>query len=73
MCQSRLGWLADFSNSAYRDYYPRDNKPREPEENCLTTEADAIALENLTLTRIRAAGQSGELLKAGRLAWLLFV
>jgi predicted KAP-like P-loop ATPase len=68
-----LGWLADFSESAYRDYYPVNDKPPEPEENCLTAEADAVALENLTLTRIPAAAQSGELLKANRLARLLFV
>jgi predicted KAP-like P-loop ATPase len=68
-----LSWLADFSNSAYRDYYPVNNKPCEPEANCLTTEADAIALEAFTLARIRAAGQSGELLNARRLARLLFV
>jgi predicted KAP-like P-loop ATPase len=68
-----LAWLADFSDSAYRDYYPRDNKPPELEAKSLTTEPDALALRNLTLTRIRAAAQSGELLRAGRLASLLFV
>ena len=68
-----MGWLADFSNSAYRDYYPVNNKSREPEENCLTPEADVIGLEAFTLARIRAASQSGELLNARRLARLLFV
>jgi hypothetical protein len=68
-----LAWLADFSSSAYRDYYPTNNKPREPEERCLTTEEDAIALETLTLERIRASAQSGELLRSRSLARLLFV
>jgi predicted KAP-like P-loop ATPase len=68
-----LSWRADFSNSAYRNYYPVNNKPREPEANCLTTEVDAVALEVRTLVRIRAASQSGELLNAKRLARLLFV
>ncbi|BBC02704.1 MULTISPECIES: KAP family P-loop NTPase fold protein [Bradyrhizobium] len=67
-----LAWLADFSSSAYRDYYPVNGRAPEPESNCLTTEADAVALEALTLNRIRAASQSGELLKARRLARLLF-
>jgi predicted KAP-like P-loop ATPase len=69
-----LAWLADFSSSAYRDYYPVNNNPREPEAKCLTTEADAISLQALALGRIRAASQSGELLEgARRLAQLLFV
>lgn len=68
-----LVWLADLSGSAYRDYYPINNNPREPEAKCLTTEADAIGLQALTLGRIRAASQSSELLKARRLARLLFV
>lgn len=70
--QAGVGWLADFSNSAYRDYYPVNDKLPEPEANCVTTETDAIALTALTLSRIRSAGQSGELLKARRLARLLF-
>jgi len=68
-----LTWLADFAESAYRDYHPSNNKPRESEERCLTTEADADALEALTHQRIQAAARSGELLKARRLARLLFV
>lgn len=68
-----LAWLADFAGSAFRDYQPSNNKPPEPEERCLTTEADADALQALTLQRIQSAAQSGELLKARRLARLLFV
>ncbi len=68
-----LSWLSDFSDSAYRDYYPTDNKAPEPEGNCLTTKDDALALHDLALARVRAAAQSGALLNAKRLARLLFV
>ncbi|WP_315764406.1 P-loop NTPase fold protein [Bradyrhizobium sp. SZCCHNS2005] len=68
-----LSWLIDFSQSAYRDYYPGDGKAVEPEEKCLTTKEDAEALRLLALERIRAAAQSGELIASRRLAYLLFM
>ncbi|WP_341677995.1 P-loop NTPase fold protein [Niveibacterium sp. SC-1] len=36
-----LGWLADFTSSAWTDYHPREGQDPEPPERCLTTEADA--------------------------------
>jgi predicted KAP-like P-loop ATPase len=68
-----LSWLIDFALSAYRDYHPRDGKPPEPEQKCLTTEADADALRQRALSGIRSASQSGELAKSKRLAYLLFM
>jgi predicted KAP-like P-loop ATPase len=67
-----LGWLADFAQSAYEDYHPRHGKQPGPAPNCLTTAADANALRDLTLVRIREASKSGELVKSKRLAYLLF-
>jgi predicted KAP-like P-loop ATPase len=68
-----LSWLIDFTQSAYRDYHPKDGTPPEPEQKCLTTEADADALRQRALSRIRDASQSGELAKSKRLAYLLFM
>jgi hypothetical protein len=39
-----LVWLIDFAQSAYRDYYPTEGKPPEPEQKCLTTREDAHSL-----------------------------
>jgi hypothetical protein len=71
--QAGLTWLSHFTDSAYRDYYPVNDKAPEPESNCLTTESDARALQKLTLDRLREASQSGKLLRAAHLARLLFV
>jgi predicted KAP-like P-loop ATPase len=71
--KAALSWLVDFSQSSYRDYHPRDGKPPEPEEKCLTTETDAKVLRQTVLSRLRAASLSGELVKSKRLAYLLFM
>jgi predicted KAP-like P-loop ATPase len=70
--QAGLTWLSHFTDSAYRDYYPANDKAPEPESNCLTTEPDARGLQKLTLDRLRKASQSGQLLQASHLARLLF-
>jgi predicted KAP-like P-loop ATPase len=71
--KAALSWLLDFSQSSYRDYHPREGKQPESEEKCLTTELDAEVLRQAALERLRVAGQSGELLKSRRLAYLLFM
>jgi predicted KAP-like P-loop ATPase len=67
-----LSWLVDFSDSAYRDYHPREGKQPEPEQNCLTTAADAETLRERALARIRDASRSGDLAKSDRLAYLMY-
>ncbi len=67
-----LSWLIDFSESAYRDYHPREGKEPEPEQDCLTTAPDAEVLRGKALTRIRAASQSDELSRSKRLAYLMY-
>jgi predicted KAP-like P-loop ATPase len=69
--KAALSWLIHLSQSAYRDYHANDGKPPEPEQSCLTTEADADALRQRALLGIRSASQSGELAKSKRLAYLL--
>jgi hypothetical protein len=68
-----LGWLIDFTQSAYRDYHPGAGKQPEPEEKCLTTEADALALRQRSLAAIRISAKSGEIAKSRLLAYLLFM
>lgn len=67
-----LGWLVSFTESAYRNYHPREGRSPEPEENCLTTESDAEALRRKVLERIRIAAKSDELISNRRLPFLLF-
>lgn len=66
-----LGWLADFTRSAWTDHHPREGKEREPPEKCLTTEADAEQLRDLLLLRIEAAAANGSLLAHRDLPFLL--
>jgi predicted KAP-like P-loop ATPase len=68
-----LSWLIDFTQSAYRDYCPSSGKAPEPEERCLTTEADAIALWQRASSVIRTASKSGELARSKRLPYLLYM
>lgn len=67
-----LGWLVDFSDSAYRDYHPREGKEPELEANCLTTQEDADRLHGNALDRIRMASKSDELLNHRKLPYLLY-
>lgn len=66
-----LGWLADFTRSAWNDYHPREGKEREPPEKCLTTEEDAAHLRVLLGSRIEAAAADGTLLAHRDLPFLL--
>lgn len=66
-----LGWLADFTRSAWTDYHPREGNEPEPPENCLTTEADAEQLRVLLHSRIEAAAADGTLLAHKDLSSLL--
>lgn len=66
-----LGWLADFTRSAWTDYHPQEGKEREPPENCLTTEDDAEQLRELLYTQIQAAAADGTLLTHRDLPFLL--
>ena len=67
-----LGWLADFTSSAWTDYHPREGKEREPPDNCLTTEVDAEELRDLLRSRIEAAASDGKLLAHRDLPSLLY-
>jgi predicted KAP-like P-loop ATPase len=67
-----LGWLVDLADSAYGDHHPREGKQAEPEQNCLTTTADASCLRAKALTRIRNAAKSGELAGHRQLGYLLY-
>lgn len=66
-----LGWLADFTRSAWTNHHPREGKEREPPEKCLTTEADAEELRVLLRTRIEAAAENDTLLAHRNLPFLL--
>jgi hypothetical protein len=70
--QAAVGWLAHFGGAAWADYNPREGRSPEPEENCLTTRADATALRKLLVRRIVQAAKSGELVKSPAFAYLLF-
>jgi predicted KAP-like P-loop ATPase len=61
-----LSWLVDLSRSAYRQRHPKVGDQPKREAECLTTEADANALRQRALDRIRAAGSSGELARQSR-------
>lgn len=71
-CQAAsLGWLADFTRSAWNDHHPGEGKEPEPPENCLTTKADAEHLRARLRLRIEAAAADGTLLQHRDLAFLL--
>lgn len=66
-----LGWLADFTRSAWTDYHPSEGKEPEPPEKCLTTGADAEELRALLRSRIEVAAADGTLLAHPDLPFLL--
>lgn len=67
-----LGWLIDFSESAWRDYHPREGKNPSPEEKCLTLAGDADELRKIELKAIQRAAKSGTLIDHRQLSYLLF-
>lgn len=66
-----LGWLADFVRSAWTNYHPREGRPPELPEKCLTTEVDAGRLRDLLRTRIDTSAKDGTLATHKDLAFLL--
>lgn len=68
-----VGWLATLTSSAWTDYHPREGKPPEPAENCLTTEADAGRLRDMLRARIEAAAKNDTLAGHRDLTFLLFL
>ncbi|MCZ2154943.1 MAG: KAP family NTPase [Bryobacterales bacterium] len=66
-----LGWLADFTRSAWTDYHPQEGRQPEPPEKCLTTEEDAERLRRLLRTRIEAAAEDGSLAGHRDLSFIL--
>lgn len=72
-CRSAsLGWLADFTRSAWADYHPREGKEKEPPDECLTTEADTDELPVMLLNGLEAASADGSLLAHRQLHFLLY-
>jgi hypothetical protein len=72
-CQSAsLGWLANFADSAWADYHPREGKEPQPEEKCLTTAADALCLRAIYRDRVAEEAETGALLEHADLAKLLY-
>lgn len=67
-----LGWLVDFSESAYNDHHPREGKNPSPEEKCLTLSADADELRRKELKSIRQAAKAGTLIDHRHATSLLF-
>lgn len=67
-----LSWLISFTDSAYRDHYPRKDDEPKPEHNCLVTKADAERLRAMALERIRRSSKSGELGTNKQLPYLLY-
>lgn len=70
--KSSVGWLVDLAESAFRDYYPREGKHPEPEENCITTESDAVELRTKALEKIEASAADGKLLDYERFIGVLY-
>jgi predicted KAP-like P-loop ATPase len=66
-----LGWLADFTRSAWTNYHPMEGREPEPPENCLTTEEDVADLRVLLHSRIEAAAADGSLLAHRDMPFLL--
>jgi len=67
-----IGWLADFTHSAWRDHYPREGKDPQPEEKCLTTKDDVECIKKILLDKIAEATKTNALLHHNQLASILF-
>jgi predicted KAP-like P-loop ATPase len=69
-----LGWLADLSDSMWRDYHPRkENEAPETLDKCLVTEEAAGRLRDLLLKRIQDVVADGTIFFQHDLARLLYV
>lgn len=67
-----VGWLAEFFDSAYRDYHPREGREIEPPENCLLLEKDLEPIKRTFLAKVRSAAADGSLIKSPDLGHVLF-
>ncbi|OAI12203.1 hypothetical protein A1355_14640 [Methylomonas koyamae] len=67
-----IGWLMDFTRSAYTDYYPREGNEPSSEADCLTTREDAEKLKASLVPKIVEAAKTGELLASPDLPYLLY-
>jgi len=70
--EAPLGWLVNFSESAYRDHHPRPGKSQAIDRVQLLTVSDMEEVRGWALAKLRAAASSGELLKDRHLPSLLF-
>jgi predicted KAP-like P-loop ATPase len=71
-CRSAsLGWLASLAYATWREHHPRDGKESTPEEQRLTTPADAQLLQDALHSRITAAARDGTLIDNSGLLHLL--
>ncbi|HAT86945.1 MAG TPA: NTPase [Rhizobiales bacterium] len=67
-----VGWLVDLWHSAYRNYYPDDDKQPQSEERCLTTEKDVAKLQKLALEKLDFSSEDGSLINCGSLISTLY-
>ncbi len=67
-----LGWLVDFTSSAWNQHHPREGRQSEAEETSLTTEEHAGELRQIALGRIRGAAADRSLIAQADLISILF-
>ncbi len=67
-----LGWLADFSDSAWADYHPREGREPEQQDQCLTTEKDAEIVRGLLALRLVKAAKDESFSARPDLAGLMY-
>lgn len=68
-----LGWLASFTDSAYRSFHPTDGKNQRRPEDWLTSEETANRLRESLLNRIRDTASTMSIFSVRNLAFLLFL
>ncbi|MBX9693173.1 MAG: NTPase KAP, partial [Cyanobacteria bacterium] len=69
---AQLGWLVDFTNSQFRNYYPRDGKEPTPLDKCSVKEESLPELKALAVGVVRESAQTGELISHVELPYILF-
>ena len=72
-CQAaQIGWLVDFTTSAYSNHYPREGRNPTPPEECLVMKEAIPGLVGHTVSRIESAANDGSLIAHTQLAYILF-
>jgi predicted KAP-like P-loop ATPase len=72
-CQKApIAWLCNFTDSAVRDYFPRDSKKPSPPEKCLVKEVALDELRALSIKTISSDVSSGHLISHRQLPMILF-